>query len=633
MRRLPPILSIALCWCLLAVCGDASENPKSELPLNEEFESLFKHLDSDEFSVRDAAFDRLQQLAAQDTTRHLLAEAVHRAIVDAEISFELRKQLERLKRDLPPATLPLALTIDADTIDQLLTQLGDDSYARRLGARSRLQWLLGNSKAVSLVYERLKLCASDAQLTHEQRRSLKLIYEDARAAWLSDESRKTDPPTAADQIQQLVERLAHADPGDAFPLTNEPHAVVELQDLLAIESNVASIRNALEAQLAVAGMASEPTEYLNDMLELTKPALVAEYWRNGRHENIQRLLVGVPSVIENRGASHFDRIDDRSAHCISGVNLSEGDYPVGVAFPHPNERNSFFHLVNLPTPRRRMLYEYRVKEDEAGRFAALVGRTLNRYLAQKLPIDERDLSMIMQFDPREVSRFAGRYLNEVEDRKLVLSTTAGVTPATNAVISREGPSIHGLLCSWLASKGTKDAVPGLIEAIEKGRLLPPNEMSPCRFDRFAVLAIAMRDPWPGVDDWLVKVLPQNEPLVLGQEDVPELGATAASLLLRRYGADLEEFDLIPCGDGYARRYGFRAYRYGASGTHRSVADWWKNWQAENMRKDVPAEPQEVPWEPSYSSGRSSKTTRTPSDADVYQRSQDLHENRHQEEKR
>ena len=46
-----------------------------------------------------------------------------------------------------------------------------------------------------------------------------------------------------------------------------------------------------------------------------------------------------------------DRIDDETAHCVSGVNLSEGDYPVGGAFPHPKERSSFFCLVNLPTPR------------------------------------------------------------------------------------------------------------------------------------------------------------------------------------------------------------------------------------------------------------------------------------------
>ena len=50
--------------------------------------------------------------------------------------------------------------------------------------------------------------------------------------------------------------------------------------------------------------------------------MVAEYWQGGRHLNIQRLLVGVPSVSEG-GTSHFDRIDDDTAHCAAGVNLKE----------------------------------------------------------------------------------------------------------------------------------------------------------------------------------------------------------------------------------------------------------------------------------------------------------------------
>jgi hypothetical protein len=633
MKRLPPIMPIAVCWCTLIVCANASENREPVPTLVEEIESLFEQLDSDEFSVRNTAFERLQELSTHEDTRRLLAESVQRAIVDAEISFEVRRQLERLGRNLPRTTLPPALTIDADTVDQLLAQLGDDSYARRLGARSRLQWLLKNPEAVGLIYERLKLCASDAHLTREQTQSLRLIYDDARAAWLADEARKSDPPVLAERIDQLVGRLADVGQGKVFPLTGEPSVLAELQDLLAIEANVAPIREALEERIAAGGISSESAEHLNDMLDLTKPALVAEYWRSGRHENIQRLLVGVPSVIENQGASHFDRIDDQTAHCVSGVNLSEGDYPVGVAFPHPNERNSLFHLVNLPTPRRRLLYEYRVNEDEAGRYAALVTRTLDRYLTQKIPIDERDLSMIMQFGPREVSRFAGRYLTGVDDRKVVLQTPSGVTPSTSAVVMREGPSIHGLLCSWLASKGTQDAVPGLLKAIEENRLLPPSETSPCRFDRFAALAIARRDPWPGVDDWLAKVLSKNEPLVLGQEEIPELGATAASLLLRRYGGNVDQFDLIPCGDGYARRYGLRAYRYGTTETSQSVAEWWKNRKAEIDRQEALTEAQRIPREPSPPSNRSGREMRTPSEADVYQRLHDLHEQEHQEKSR
>jgi hypothetical protein len=576
MRRLLSILLIAVCWGLLAACAVAAAPPEPNPALGDEIERLFVDLDADEFSVRTAAFERLQELSAQEHARPLLAESVKRAMVGAEISFEVRKQLERLGRDLPAVDLASAPKADAQVVDDLLTQLADDSYARRLGAESRLRWLLGNADSVGLIYERVKHNAGSIRLGHEQAQALKQIYESARAAWLNDKARKDDPVASAEQVERLVGQLARTGLKDRFRLTEEPTAVVKLRDLLANDANIGPIRDALEARRATGDESSEAIQHLNDLLELTKPAMVAEFWRNGRHEGIQHLLVGVPSVIENQGASHFDRIDDQTAHCVSGVNLSEGDYPVGVAFPHPRERNSFFHLVNLPTPRRRMAYEYHVKEDEGGRYAALVARTLDRYLTERLPIDERALSMIMQFNPREVSRFAGRYLTAVDDRRVVIQSTVGTTPPTNAVISREGPSIHGLLCSWLASKGTQDAVPGLLAAIEKNRVLAPTETSPCRFDRFAALAIAHRDPWPHVDHWLAEMLPRSEPMVLGQAEQPELGATAAAILLRRHGGSLDDFDLIACGDGYARRYGFQAYRYGVADADRKVAAWWKN---------------------------------------------------------
>ena len=619
------VMLIAVCGCAQVVCADTSENPKSAPTLVEEIDCLLVDLDSDEFSVRTAAFKRLQELTAHDDAKPLLAESVQRAMVDADISFEVRKQLQRLRRDLPPAELAPTVKTDADTVDQLLAQLADDSFARRLGAESRLRWLLRNADAVGLIYERVKHCAGNVHLSHEQTRTLKKIYESARAAWLDDEARENDPAAPAEKIKHLVEQIPHTDLADQFRLTQEPTAVVELRDLLAIQANIVPIRVAIEFRLAAGDVSAEADRHLNEILELTKPAMVAEFWRSGRHENIQHLLVGVPSVVDNQGTSHFDRIDDQTAHCVSGVNLSEGDYPVGVAFPHPRERNAFFHLINLPTPRRRMAYEYHVKEDEAGRYTALVTRTLDRYLAQRLPLDERDLTMIMQFNPREVSRFAGRYLNTVDDRKVVNQTIAGTTPPTNAVIPRDGPSIHGLLCSWLASKGTQDAVPGLLAAIEKNRLLPPTETSPCRFDRFAALAIAQRDPWPNVDRWLTQMLPRDERMVLGQEQEPELGATAASLLLRRHGGNLDNFDLIACGDGYARRYGLQAYRYGMPDTGEDVADWWKSRQADNATKNAPTEPQETPEVQPNPGDQPRRVKHMPSEADVYNRLQSLPE--------
>ena len=95
------------------------------------------------------------------------------------------------------------------------------------------------------------------------------------------------------------------------------------------------------------------------MLDWTKPELVAEFWQGGHQTGEQHLVVGVPTLSPNAmKPTHFDRADDRVAHYVSGNSLSPGDYPVGEAFPHPLVEHGFFHLVNLPTPRRRMAYLY-----------------------------------------------------------------------------------------------------------------------------------------------------------------------------------------------------------------------------------------------------------------------------------
>ena len=66
---------------------------------------------------------------------------------------------------------------------------------------------------------------------------------------------------------------------------------------------------------------------------------------------------------------------------MSGNALSEGDYPVGVAFPHPQISDMFFHLVYLPTPRQQMAYEGYVELPPAQRLRELSRHTLDRLLA------------------------------------------------------------------------------------------------------------------------------------------------------------------------------------------------------------------------------------------------------------
>ncbi|MHB8897704.1 MAG: hypothetical protein ACYC6Y_03040, partial [Thermoguttaceae bacterium] len=196
---LPSIVCIAV-WCCAWNCWGVDAPAPAE-NLAGQIRQLIVDLDAGEFAVRTGAFQRLERLSADEASRQVVAEAVERAIVDAEISFEVRKQLQRLRRDLPPASLaPDSAQVDAEVVDRLLLQLGDDSYARRLGAESRLHWLLGNADAADLIYRQVKRCAAADPLGNEQVHVLGRIYGDARAAWLEDEARKTDPAATAGQI-------------------------------------------------------------------------------------------------------------------------------------------------------------------------------------------------------------------------------------------------------------------------------------------------------------------------------------------------------------------------------------------------------------------------------------------------
>src|SRR4029078_5820862 len=82
---------------------------------------------------------------------------------------------------------------------------------------------------------------------------------------------------------------------------------------------------------------------LREIADFARPAMAAEVWTHSsfdwehrQHVTVQHLLVDVPQYPEiSTKATHFDRIDDKTAHCVSGNNLTPGDYPVGGAIPHP----------------------------------------------------------------------------------------------------------------------------------------------------------------------------------------------------------------------------------------------------------------------------------------------------------
>jgi hypothetical protein len=497
----------------------------------------------------------------------LLAIAFHQALVDPKLSFEVRWQLERWSRRLPEVPVQPLKEVSNQDLDRMFAELDADSYAMRIGASRRLGWLLGNAKLACTITQRLKQRMTDPNLSTENWRCLESLWQQARGAWLA--SNPADwhlPPVSDGQIHRWVADLLQPAEGSAIgPRSLQAVAERELLDVLARDDDVARVKKIVQQRLTEP-IDPEGAVRLKGLQQWLRPAMVAEYWQEHRHQGEQHLFVGEPSLAENAPRpSYFDRIDDRVAHCVSGASLSPGDYPVGVAFPHPSKDTAFFCLVNLPTPRRQMAYRYYVNTDESKRLAEISRRTFARFLREKHALTERELTLLPQLDYRELSRFAGKYFLAIDDEPL---TGAEADDEENRT------SRHGAICTILAAFGTHDAIPDLTAAIAKNRFLPPAATPGYRVAWWAALSIAQRDPWPDVDSWLAKLLARNDVLVEGVDEKPQVGATAAGLLLTRHHQSPSLFGLRSTGMPPERISKVEGFRFTAADAAGRVQRWW-----------------------------------------------------------
>ncbi len=529
---------------------------------------LIRGLDSPSFELRQQALAGLERLACRPEQAAALAIYCQKLALDEATSLEARTCLEQLLRYVPaqPERLaPSGPEISAVEIDRLLLSLDDDAFGARSAAAARLEWLAQNPvlvcRLLSAVHQRL----AELGLSDEQRAELQPVWTRIHGLWLlSDSARWQLPPVSQQQIGALVEQLADPAPkghDDYWP----PHELArqELLDLLVRSDTCGTTTRALAARLADPKLDPLDAERLQAVLDWTRPALVAEYWEGKRNLGVQHLIVGVPSLpAGSQTPSDFDRIDDRTAHCASGNSLSPGDYPVGIAFPHPRQPGAFFHLVNLPTAQRRLAYEYlNSEQSEAERLAEISARTLAEFLAAGHPLDDEQMSLLDQLDAASVSRFAGTYLRTVAD------TSRDDSEGPFGPLSR-----HGLLCLWLALHGTPEALPGLTAAAERHVMAEPDGGHPFRLPWVAALAIAARTSTPETDVWLAAQLRRAELLEVGATG--DVGATAAALLVAHQSRTPRDFGLAGLESEPLERLNLQPFRFLDGGDRQSVAQWW-----------------------------------------------------------
>lgn len=570
--------------------------------LRHDFARLIEDLDSDHYETRREAARRLEAICERKEAAPLLAAEIQRVLISTAVSFEVRQRLEHLRTRLPETPPAPAQEAAEEELDELVTQLGDDSYGSRLAARRRLEWLLTNPGLGGPIMLRLKRRLDDGELPLDLAQWLEPLYDRARGAWLSGEPDFAGfPPVEPEQIVRWVAELAQSpDTGTEAVNRRVEVAERELADALARDECVEPVKHALQQRLAQGDLDARSKDRLQKLIDLTQPAMVAEYWQDCRHVGSQHLLVDVPSLSEGASRpSHFDRIDERTANCVSGQNLLPGEYPVGVAIPHPRVDAAVFHLVNLPTPRRRMAYEYQTAYDkqlpgaESRRLAALSRRTFDRWLAEKHVITDKELRAFQTLDPAEISRFAAQYFRVVDDRPL---------PRLDDRYTTGAKTLHGAICDFLVRRGTRDVIDGLTEAIKQDRFLPLEPPSPAGLPWIAALAVAERDPWPGADTWLAGLLDRDEPLgspnqvAPGDGDTPvsapeqiqaTLGATAAGLLLNRYHQDPQQAGLEAVDEPALEEVELIFYRFASPAASEHVRRWWTE-----QRQSLETEPAE-----------------------------------------
>jgi hypothetical protein len=250
--------------------------------------------------------------------------------------------------------------------------------------------------------------------------------------------------------------------------------------------------------------------------------------------------------------------------------------------------------VSLPGARDRFVHQFETTRlDDAARLRAITERTLTPAIDRRRVFEDGERLVLAQLDPPTVARLLGDYFRNVPDEAYDLSD---VLPMLTDESSR-----HRAACLMLAVDGSNEVVPALVEAAQGGRLKQLATDQPHSIPWIAALAIARRDPWPEVDQWLSSLIERHEPITFGSDEACDLGATAAAILAARHNEPVERFGLeareplqrdlhdrfeSPVNDMYRRRMfedrmfrqlGVTPHRFNEPSGRAAIAEWHQSY--------------------------------------------------------
>lgn len=581
--------------------------------LRKEVDRQIDRLSADDFAARDDARRVLTMLLSDPTRRDPVIALLAPRIVDKRLSFDVRATLRSIvpvaSTSGEPISVPAASPPTAVEIAAAFAELTAESFEARDRAATQLGVAAGSPEACGLVLEKLLDPRLAEPTTVGERRKFTSLWTTAWRTWLTSESKWRPAAPDAERLAKLVEaaatekrivaerrpaepevvqiggiRIQAAQPAaaDEAPVAvalSEPTSAVEreLLLLLACDEYVAAVSAALQKRLADPNLSADGEARLSGIYAWVHPAMAAEFWQDGRHSAVQHLLIGVPNQPLNAPRpSLFDFCDEKRAHCVSGNTLATGDHPVGIFFPHPSEiqPSAQFHLVNLPTPRRRMIYELTVptgtaspeklEQHDRRRRAAITARTVEYLLAQKRLLTVREIDMLQYLDPKEASRLAEPYLLGIADDRY----DSGSPQAFG------NGSLHGWFCYNLTLLGTPEAGRAIAAAIDKRRILEPTREKPYRIDVVTALYLAETAPWSGVDTWLAAQVDRTDPIRVDRPDAADVGASAAALLARRHDGNLNELGLESRPFDELTDLENPAYRFQNTESRAKFKQWW-----------------------------------------------------------
>lgn len=554
---------------------------------------LIDHLNDDRYSERRAAAERLADLLRQPQHKASVAGELQAAVQSETLSFEAWQAIDGLlKAAGPMPAAPTAeIVLSKDEVAALVEELESDDYGLRLASQQRLAKCIKHPTSACYLLIELKARLAQPGISNKRYEWLANLYDQTRTSWMmSDPKLWQLPDVTDDQITQLVNVFGMYPGDNEFRRRQRESARRDLLELLVRDDYYKRVEQALRSRLAAGALVDKIEQQLEEVLNWCHPAMVAEIWStsgaitfNGdvmapaigaaRQRTAQFLLIDVPwrsPDNPSNHSSHFDYCDDDRAHCVDGYTLLPGDYPVGVAFPHPQTpEHTFFHIVNLPTPRRRMIFDhllktnYQLEGEQDRRLREITRRTCDAWQAGKLPLTREQIPMLGVLDKTEISKFVAHYLGQPQQ-----------SPDLDAqqALDRE-------LCQVLCLSGTKEAMPGILAAIEKHRLPPPNPNSWYHAGWLAFLAIGSRSEGADVERLLAQQIIRQDPLLAGGNC--DVGGAAAAILLMRHDRDPLRYGLVPAQlDDLEARAVFRLlggtglYRFSKPESRAAVVRWW-----------------------------------------------------------